>query len=230
MNDFFRFPHTPHLAWIAHGSPRGDKILSPHEVDFLIDNNVIIEEKLDGANLGISLDANGNLQVQNRGQYLHPPYSGQFSRLNSWLLQHREGLLAMLKPGQIVFGEWCAARHSLNYTKLPDWFLVFDIFDNENKKFWSCSKRDKLASGLELHTVPCIFNGHVTTKQLIETVMNQDSRYRPGKLEGIIIRRDSKNWCEAKAKLVRPDFTQSIEDHWRKRPIEWNHVQSTNNF
>ena len=26
----------------------------------------------------------------------------------------------------ILFGEWCAAQHSLDYETLPDWFLAFD--------------------------------------------------------------------------------------------------------
>ncbi len=30
------------------------------------------------------------------------------------------------------------------------------------------------------------------------------------------------DWCEARAKLVRPDFTQAIDTHWRKRALEWN--------
>ena len=34
--DFFRFPHTPHLAWLGEGSPRDDKVLSPNEVTGLL--------------------------------------------------------------------------------------------------------------------------------------------------------------------------------------------------
>ena len=56
---FFRFPHT-----------RDDKVLSHAEVASLLSGEVVVEEKLDGANVGLSLDANGNLVVQNRGQYL----------------------------------------------------------------------------------------------------------------------------------------------------------------
>lgn len=32
---------------------------------------------------------------------------------------------------------------------------------------------------------------------------------------------------EARAKLVRPDFAQAIDTHWRKRTIEWNRVDWT---
>jgi len=120
MSDFFRFPHTPHIAWLGEGQPRDDKVLAPYEVDELLADAVRVEEKLDGANLGISLGPDGQLRAQNRGQYLIEPYVGQFSRLTSWLAQHQWQLHAQLSTDLILFGEWCAARHSLDYENLPD--------------------------------------------------------------------------------------------------------------
>ncbi|MGV3590570.1 MAG: DNA ligase, partial [Gammaproteobacteria bacterium] len=29
MDEFFRFPHTPHIAWLGAGMPRDDKVLAP---------------------------------------------------------------------------------------------------------------------------------------------------------------------------------------------------------
>jgi hypothetical protein len=80
MTDFFRFPHTPHIAWLASGVPRDDKVLSPGEVAELLAGDVVIEEKLDGANLGLSVSQDGVLRAQNRGQYLLQPFHGQFAR------------------------------------------------------------------------------------------------------------------------------------------------------
>ncbi|HRH77397.1 MAG TPA: RNA ligase family protein, partial [Cellvibrionaceae bacterium] len=88
MNNFFRFPHTPHIAWLGEGSPRDDKVLAPNEASSLLANDVVVEEKLDGTNIGFSLGLDGQLQVQNRGQYLVAPYTGQFSRLTNWLALH----------------------------------------------------------------------------------------------------------------------------------------------
>src|SRR5690606_32433425 len=127
--DFFRFPHTPHIAWLGTCAPRDDKVLSPDEVDELLSVEVVVEEKLDGANLGLSLTPAGVLRAQNRGQYLVEPHAGQFSRVPAWLAQHGEQLHAVLDPDLILFGEWCAARHSLDYAALPDWFLLFDVYD-----------------------------------------------------------------------------------------------------
>lgn len=224
MTDFFRFPHTPHIAWLATGEPRDDKVLSPAEAKALLAEEVVLEEKLDGANLGLSLAPDGSLRAQNRGQYLCEPHSGQFSRLPGWLAQHSEAITAALKPTLMLFGEWCAARHSLDYSSLPDWFLLFDVYDRQASKFWSSVRRNALAEKLGLFTVPELERSHQTLPLLKTRLQYDHSRFRSGPLEGIIIRQDSKDWCKNRAKLVRQDFTQSISEHWRRRQIEWNQL------
>lgn len=226
MTEFFRFPNTPHLLWLGTGQPRDDKILSDVEIAALLQDEVLIEEKLDGANLGISLDEHGELRAQNRGQYLPQPFSGQFSRLNSWLGQHGEILKQALTPELILFGEWCAARHSLDYNKLPDWFLLFDVHDRKAGRFWSVERRNQLARELNFTTVPLLRRTKITKNQLVQLLDEAQSRYRSGKVEGIVIRSDSPLWCENRAKLVNREFVQAIEDHWRSRAIEWNLVNT----
>lgn len=225
MSDFFRFPHTPHLAWLGEGSPRDDKVLSPNEVKALLAGEVVVEEKLDGANVGISLAPDGSLRAQNRGQYLAEPHAGQFARLPAWLAQHGEGLRSVLTPNLILFGEWCAARHSLDYAALPDWFLLFDVYDRTADRFRSTPRRNELASSAGLVTVPQVLHGKARVPTLKKLVSDTASRYRAGALEGVVIRRESADWCEARAKLVRPDFTQAIDTHWRKWALEWNRIQ-----
>lgn len=227
--DFFRFPHTPHLAWLGQDAPRDDKVLSPAEAQALLVGDVAVEEKLDGANLGFSLSPDGSLRAQNRGQYLAEPHAGQFARLPAWLAQHGDALRSVLTPGLIVFGEWCAARHSLDYAALPDWFLLFDVYDWLEGRFWCSARRDALAVSGGLATVPQVARGRHTVAALKELVATCPSRYRQGPLEGIVIRRESAQWCEARAKLVRADFTQAIETHWRKRATEWNRVLPNSN-
>lgn len=224
MTDFFRFPHTPHIAWLGEGQPRDDKVLAPHEVDELLADVVRVEEKLDGANLGISLGPDGQLRAQNRGQYLIEPYVGQFSRLTSWLAQHQWQLQEQLSTELILFGEWCAAKHSLDYESLPDWFVVFDVYDRGQQCFWSSARRNRLAAALGLANVPQVYQGKASLPDLVKLLEKSSSCYRSGAPEGLVIRKESEDWCVSRAKLVRAEFTQTITDHWRSRSIEWNHV------
>ncbi|WP_206679240.1 RNA ligase family protein [Endozoicomonas acroporae] len=164
-------------------------------------STVIVEEKVDGANLGISIGEDNQLQVQNRGQYLSTPYNGQFSRLNSWLGQYQFAIKDQLDYQLILFGEWCAARHSLDYNGLPDWFLLFDVYDRKAQTFWSVERRDKLAASLGLPSVPKLYQGKTSLSELMRLLNNSKSRYRNGSPEGVIIRKDSAQWCEGRAKL-----------------------------
>ncbi|MFY0664515.1 MAG: RNA ligase family protein [Natronospirillum sp.] len=224
MSDFFRFPHTPHIVWLGEGKPRDDKVLSPHEAEDLLAYTILVEEKLDGANLGISLGADGQLCLQNRGQYLIEPYVGQFSRLSSWLAQHQWLFTERLSSDWILFGEWCAATHSLDYESLPDWFLVFDVYDRQHHCFWSSTRRNALAMELGLATVPALFEGKTSLENLKQLLEGSTSCYRTGAPEGLIIRKETDQWCERRAKLVRAEFTQSIGEHWSKQVIKWNRV------
>lgn len=226
MTDFFRFPHTSHLAWLGEDSPRDDKVLSPADAAELLADPVRVEEKLDGANLGLSFAPDGSLRAQNRGQYLTRPHRGQFSRLGSWLGMREWRWREQVEPNLILFGEWCAAVHSLEYTELPDWFLLFDVYDRDAQRFWSARRRNTLADTLELSGPPLLHEGRTSLQQLVKLVNNSGSRFRDGPLEGLVIRRDSADWCESRAKLVRAEFTQAIGDHWRSHAIEWNRVQA----
>ncbi|GAA5264601.1 hypothetical protein ACOSOMT5_P1026 [Acidiphilium sp. MT5] len=222
MTDFFRFPHTPHLAWLDTGKPRDDKVLAPTEANSLLAGEVIVEEKLDGANLGVSGDPSGQLRLQNRGEYLIPPFLGQFSRAAAWIACHENDLAPLLGNTLILFGEWCAARHSVVYDHLPDWFVAFDIYDRTAGKFWSTQRRDAWAAALDLAVAPVLARRRMTLAELKSLVMADTSRFGTTPLEGVIVRREGPAFLEQRAKLVRPDFTQAIGEHWRSRRIEWN--------
>lgn len=226
--DFFRFPHTPHLAWLGQTESRADKVLSASEAASLTSSVLTVEEKLDGANLGFSLGPSGELRVQNRGAYLTEPHGGQFARLPAWLATHGEAIAEALldhhESPLVLFGEWCAARHSLAYTRLPDWLLLFDVFDTKAERFWSSTRRNALARSLGLATAPQVAQRHFRLNDLIEGLDTWPSRFRDGPLEGVVVRKESADWCEQRAKLVRADFTQSIGEHWRGRQVEWNRL------
>lgn len=221
---FFRFPHTPHLSWHGKEASRADKVLSPPEVAALLSADVVIEEKLDGANLGISVSSDGELRLQNRGDYLRPPFSGQFQHLPTWLSIHQDQLFDALGINLIAFGEWCAAQHSLEYSRLPDRWMLFDIYDRRAKRYWSTSRRNAWARENGLKVVREVARGHFSQTALLSMVEREHSAFRDGFMEGIVIRRESDQWLIDRAKLVRADFSQSISEHWRRQPLRWNRV------
>jgi len=198
--------------------------MSVEDANAFLDGIVVVEEKLDGANVGISIAPNGALRAQNRGQYLQEKNSGQFSQMSSWIAQHEDALFDGLDAHLIAFGEWCAARHTLDYSRLPDWWLLFDIYDRREQRFWSTARRNLWAAVRGLAVVPNLHEGHADLRQLRAWVSTDESRFRAGGLEGIVVRREDSEWLAKRAKIVRKDFTQAIGDHWRSRVIEWNRL------
>ena len=65
-----RFPSTARLAVDEPTQRvRADKVLSPEQAEVLLSDAVRVEEKVDGDNLGFSVQA-GELRVQHRGDYV----------------------------------------------------------------------------------------------------------------------------------------------------------------
>jgi ATP-dependent RNA circularization protein (DNA/RNA ligase family) len=225
MSGFFRFPHTPHLAWLGDGRPRGDKVLSPHAAAALLAGPVVVEEKVDGANLGFSVTPEGDLLCQNRGAYLTPDTSHrQFRPLWPWLAPRREALIDALWPNLILFGEWCVAVHSVHYDRLPDWFLGFDVYDREAEMFWDTGRRNVLFAELGLSSVPQVSSGATTLPQLLDVLGPSSLGGAP--MEGLVVRRDTDDSLTSRAKLVRATFTQAIETHWSRGPFRRNALAS----
>lgn len=221
--EFFRFPHTPHLAWLASGRPRDDKVLSPPEAANILAGHVVVEEKVDGANVGLSVGPDGEVRAQNRGTYLARESSHhQFKALFRWMNDRRDALADALFPDLILFGEWCWAVHSIRYTRLPDWLLAFDVYDRGEKRFWSATRRDELVRSLGVALVPRVAEGRFSVAELKS--MLGESRISDGPAEGLYLRRDEGDFLSARAKLVRPEFVQAIGDHWSRRSLEKNQL------
>ena len=219
---FFKFPHTPHLLWLGRTLCREDKVLSPEEAIAFLDGVVTVEEKVDGANIGFSLDDRGELRAQSRGNYLARGSHPQFQPLWAWIETRRFELIEALQPGLMLFGEWCFALHSVPYNRLPDWFLGFDVYERAAARFWSSERRDRLLNNLGLAPVPRLAHEHLATKQLISLMGT--SRQSDGPMEGLYLRRDRGDWLEQRAKIVRPEFVEQIGKHWSEEALVKNEL------
>jgi atypical dual specificity phosphatase len=74
MDDFFKYPRTRHCYDTGNSVSRDDLLLTATEFEttFLQGRHVTVEEKVDGANLGLSIDPdNGAIRAQNRSHYVN---------------------------------------------------------------------------------------------------------------------------------------------------------------
>lgn len=222
---FFKFPSTPHIMIDDGLQIRGEKTLDINTRNQMLSNYVTVEEKIDGANLGISFNDDGKCLLQNRGQFLATQPSGQWAKLQDWINPKLDRLFDFLGNQYILFGEWCWAKHTVFYDALPDWFIAFDIFDKSTKKFLSVALRNKIIGHMDLIVVPQVYYGYVHLSDI--TSMVQKSKFGSELCEGLYFRFDNGNWLELRAKYVNPSFVQTIGQHWSTK-IQIKNRLSTN--
>ena len=227
-----KFPRTHHIFDAGGtGVTRDDLVLSDAEIKDYLNCNLTFEEKIDGANMGISIDKNYNLLFQNRSHRVSSGTSTQFKTLDIWTGTHSPDLFKILEPNRhILYGEWCYAKHSIHYTSLPNYFLAFDIFDKFENKFYSRFKFHRIMAKTNIPTVPVIVENanYSTKKELKDSLLkylDTKSVFNDNFVEGVYIRKDDENFLVKRCKLVRPDFIQGINTHWSKMEVIKNVIK-----
>jgi len=231
-DDFIKYPRTPHL--FGSKGTDDDKHLSEVESHrFIADKSLIVEEKIDGTNVGIHFSTEGELVLQCRGHLITTGMHPQYDLFKQWAAVKRPVLEERLQHRFILFGEWMYARHSVHYRQLPHYFFEFDIYDKEIAAFLSLEKRLTLLEGSGIHTVPVIHRGQLGREQLTDLIgpSHFDSHFdnpitnRPDNLmEGLYLRIEADSAVSGRAKFVRPEFVEKI-----KQSTHWQHQQMVPN-
>lgn len=220
--EFLKFPRTPHLFVVSGLDIRDDKVLPEPEYQLFLNNNIIIEEKVDGANVGISLSKKGDLLIQNRGNYILPGNHPQFNLIWDWAYSRISLLTEHVANDFIVFGEWCYAKHSILYTSLPDWFLGFDIYDKKNKVFLNSELRNHILKKVNIKIIPTLGKGKYSRTDLEKLLNRSKSNFYLGPVEGIYLRYEDSEKLLKRAKIVRKNFIQDIDIHWNNKKMVAN--------
>ena len=164
-----KYPRTRHIqgSRLQSGDLGDDKPIKE-----LIGIDLTVEEKVDGANCGVSFCENGDLQLQSRGHYLTGGGRDRhFDVFKSWANVHRSRIFDVLGARYIMYGEWLYAKHTMFYDQLPHYFMEFDVFDRERHVFLSTDARRKLLAGLPIMPVPVLYRGEIRTVEQIESLI-----------------------------------------------------------
>lgn len=143
MERIYKYPRTRHIE--GSRLQNGDEDLKVINFDYIKDKYIVVEEKVDGANCGISFDKNGEMLLQSRGHFLNGGYGEkQFSLFKTWTSCHIHDLYKLLGNRYVMYGEWLYAKHTVFYDQLTHYFMEFDIFDKEEGKFLSTKRRKEI--------------------------------------------------------------------------------------
>jgi hypothetical protein len=231
-DDFMKYPRTPHL--FGSRGTDDDKHLGQQEsLDFITDASLIVEEKLDGTNVGIHFNSAGRMVLQCRGHEITTGMHAQYDLFKQWTMGKRPVLEAMLEDRLLLFGEWLYARHSLHYRRLPHYFFEFDIYDKQRQIFLDLASRLELLEGTGILTVPVVHRGPATTDKLYRLIglSRFDSRFEnpaTGRvdhlMEGLYLRTEAEGCVTRRAKLVRAEFVEKVKqsEHWQHQALVQN--------
>ena len=220
-----KYNRTFHFPW-SPGATNDDKIAT--SVSHFIKKSVVITEKMDGSNT--SLEADGCFARTHSG----PPSHASFDGLKAL---HASVKYKIPKDIQL-FGEWCYARHSIEYSALPGYFMLFGVRylpTDSNPTIGSLwahwNEVEMWAEEIGVPTVPVLFKGAPQSEQelksLVDSFMNQPSNCG-GIREGVVVRMAvgflDEDFSTSVMKCVRANHVQTSE-HWKDQEIIKNKLK-----
>lgn len=221
---FRKYEKTFHIT----GDRMFKRLMDSHEISHLFNGEVVVEEKVDGANVGIIRTKKG-IQLQKRGSLVGPSEHAQFQRFHAWAQYENYNKLMEIPIGYTVYGELMYAVHTVYYDALPDWVLVFDIYDWKNKRYLTYDERNEFCLKYGLYQVPLLDRGHFEAKD-VPSMLPVKSSFGP-QAEGIVIKRYIKKSKQyVRGKYVHPDFLKTVDesDHWIKGELRINRLRVEN--
>jgi len=234
-DEFVKDPRTPHLFG-SRGTDDDKHLGEAESLRFVADGSLIVEEKLDGTNVGIHFAADGKMALQCRGHLITEGMHPRYDLFKQWAVVKRPPLEDLLEARYILFGEWLYARHSVHYRGLPHYFFEFDIYDKEMRAFLDLARRLSMLEGSGIQTVPVLHRGAIDRVRLLALIGRSrfDSRFEnpltnrtDDLMEGLYLRTEAGGLVTGRAKVVRPEFVEKIKQsaHWQYQAMTPNQLE-----
>jgi hypothetical protein len=206
-------PPYPRIAHLVAGRGTGDdRVLEPGQLRELLAKRLMVEEKLDGANV-VLWSAHHRVECSLRSGPGAMDRAGQLGRLRAWIAERTDALRGLLADGRVLYAEWLYLTHTVRYTSLPDYFIALDLRSADGS-FLTPDGRTEACSAVDLQVPPEIWRGTPSGMPTIEALLVQ-SRWSAESAEGLIIR--TIDGSEPRiAKLLRPGFHPLKDRDWKK--------------
>lgn len=228
LPDFPRIFHLPHNP----NAQRSDLIASQDDVKVIFENdNTIVEEKIDAANSGIVFYENNPVirnrnNILNKGKtgHLRGPAKMQFASIYNWCYQNLdkfETLNNNLGFEVSVYGEWLYALHGIKYDKLPSYFIPYELYDWENRKFISTKITRAALQEAGFEVTPLLHEGRLPNWEIFDKFCAENSPFSTTDLrEGVVVKVSDDKYLTHRFKMVRRGFIQGC--HWNERALTKN--------
>lgn len=211
-----KYPRTYHLPW-SLGATDDDKT-TPAKllVGMFAGREVVVTEKMDGENTTVYAD--GYVHARSLDSAHHPSRAWVKSNVAPMLVGN-------LPSGWRVCGENLFAKHSLGYNALPTYFMVFAVYNADNK----CLSWDETVEWCELlglTPVPVLYRGVWDEARVKACYTGKSACGTEG--EGYVVRTVEgfayEDFAAHAAKFVRANHVTTGSVHWSHATVIPNRV------
>lgn len=208
------FPSTPHLPWKCVG--KGIQVSEQEASILWTSPNVIVEEKIDGASAGMTIDDEDNPIIRNRdfilvkGYEKDTPAKKQFKPIWNWWYSHKTKFMELRLCGPYsVYGEWMYMAHGMQYDQLPSMFITYELYDYEQGFFVDPFQARMILGNCGFVAVKIISIGALNSWEALVQMANDKSFYTSdSKREGVYVKVGDGKQITNRFKMVREDFVQ----------------------
>jgi len=204
-------PPYPRVAQLIGGrGTRDDLVLGDGDRRAMLGGPVVIEEKLDGANVVLWVNDHEVRVVLRSGEGASDR-AGQLGPLRAWAAEHGDQLRSLLADGSALYAEWMLLTHSVGYDQLPAYVVAIDLW-HPASGFALVTERNLRCDAAGIAHVPEVWKGTPHSVDVVETKFGR-SAFGHEPAEGLVVR--SAEGREPRlAKLLRPGFDRIDDDAW----------------
>ena len=205
FRNYVKYPRTYHLPW-SPGLTDDDRMLP--STDVFVGREVVVTEKMDGENTTMYRD------------YMHArSLEEEHHDSRCWVKKIHGSICWAIPEGWRICGENVYALHSIPYTDLPSYFLVFSIWD-ENNTCLSWDDTVEYAAVLGLDTVPVLWRG-MWDEEKVRSLAPTDTAHHEGYTVRVADSFTYGSFRRSIAKWVRPHHVQTTHG-WKTRTVVKN--------
>jgi hypothetical protein len=202
------YPRIPHL--VGGRGTADDLVLAASAVASLLGSPVLVEEKVDGANVVLWME-DRRVEAALRSGRGAMDRAGQLGPLRAWAAEHDGALRMVLGDDWALYAEWMLLTHSSAYDRLPAYLVALDLW-RASTGFLMADERDAACVAAGLTTPPHVWTGVAGTVDGVERLLGP-SAWGAGPAEGLVVR--SLADPALRAKLVPAGFRRLDDDEWR---------------
>lgn len=210
------YPRIPYL-WPSGSASSDDRLVPSERRGEWFTQEVVVEEKLDGANVSVWWGEDVPL-VASRGGSGAMDRAGQLGPLRGRIFAAVEQFRDLLVDGRVLYAEWLWLTHSVHYERLPDPLVGLDVWQ-PTTGFAPEEDRDTYCAAAGLPVPPTLFRGVLGTESTLIGLLGP-SAFGAKQMEGAVLRRADGLRC----KVVAPGFTRATDGQIARRR---NGVDST---